>query len=202
MTTEEGRGNGSMVVGLGNPGRRYERTLHNAGFLTLDILAERMAARWKRRWRWNAQAAEFVHGNEKVRLLKPRTYMNRSGEAVAPARAYWGVVATRLLVVLDDADLETGLVRVRPGGGSGGHRGLASVMQHVGGRDFPRVRIGIGRRDGEKQESLVTHVLKPCSADLWAWMERIAGQAAEAVLFCLSDGVESAMNKFNGQRVP
>lgn len=188
-----------VVAGLGNPGKRYEKTPHNAGFLAVDELASRWSAKWRRSFRMKSRVCRARAGEIPVALLKPQTYMNNSGIAVASALRYWKVGAEDLVVVLDDADLEPGQLRVRLKGSSGGHRGLDSVIQHVGSTEFARVRVGVGRSEGNRE--LVDHVLKPLGAAGEKWMERVVMSVADAVACLLTEGGQAAMNKFNGLRV-
>ncbi|MBN1558517.1 MAG: aminoacyl-tRNA hydrolase [Lentisphaerae bacterium] len=187
-----------LVVGLGNPGRRYAGTPHNVGFMTVDRLAEGWGCRMRRSIRFSGRLGRAATGAGPVGVFKPGTYMNRSGTAVAAVMRYYRVAREALLVVSDDADLELGQLRVRPRGGSGGHRGLASVIEHVGGEGFTRVRVGIGRGSGERD--LVAHVLSSGSEEDRKRLEAMAAEAAEAVRCVLESGVEAAMNRFNGRR--
>ncbi len=189
----------NVIVGLGNPGRRYERTPHNVGFAALDVLAEQAGCRVRRSLRFRARIGKAHLAGSPVLLVKPETYMNRSGHAVVAALRYFKADRADLVLVLDDADLPVGRIRVRPKGGSGGHRGLASVIEQVGGDDFARVRIGVGRR--HEASNLVSHVLRPYGADEWAAMEKVVGCAAEAVRQIVESGTEAAMNAFNGLEV-
>ncbi len=186
----------NVIVGLGNPGRRYERTPHNVGFATVDALAERAGCRLRRSLRFRARSGKGIVAGSPVLLLKPETFMNRSGHAVVAALRYFKAQRADLVLVLDDADLPVGRIRVRPKGGSGGHRGLASVIEQVGGDDFARVRIGIGRR--HQEETLVSHVLRTYGTEEWAAMERVIRAAADAVERIVESGTEAAMNAFNG----
>ena len=184
-----------LVVGLGNPGARYARTPHNVGFEVLDALAGRCDAAFRKRWRFRARTADVVVGGRAVLLAKPQTFMNASGDAVAALARYHRLAAAEMLVVLDDADLPLGRLRVRPGGGSGGHRGLASILARVEG-EVARVRIGVGRR--EAVETLVDHVLTPWRGEAWEQAKRSVARAADAVMCAVEEGVEAAMNRFNG----
>lgn len=184
-----------VIVGLGNPGRRYENTPHNVGFAAVDALAGMLGCRMRRGLRFRARAGKAAVDTEAVHLLKPETYMNRSGAAVGPFLKYHRGGADDLLVVLDDADLELGRLRVRPAGGSGGHRGLASVIDHVGSDAFARIRIGIGRQRGGE---LVQHVLSPIGRADRPVVEQAVARAAEAALCMIREGVEAAMNRYNG----
>lgn len=186
-------------MGLGNPGRRYERTPHNVGFAVVDVLATRAAGRWRKRWRFRARTADVTIAGVPLVLVKPETFMNRSGSAAAGLLRYHKGAAGDLIVVVDDADLPVGRIRIRPRGSSGGHRGLASIADHVGSGDFPRVRIGIGRSG--HQEELVSHVLHPLAGEAWRRMETVVAHAADAVECMVASGVETAMNRFNGSEL-
>jgi peptidyl-tRNA hydrolase, PTH1 family len=187
-----------MVVGLGNPGRQYADTPHNVGFMAMDCLAERLNAGWKRSLRFRARAARAVCGGEPLLLVKPQTYMNRSGAAAGALARYHRLAPADVIVVLDDADLDAGRLRVRPRGGSGGHRGLQSLIEAWGGEDFARVRVGIGRpRDG--QDGLVDHVLSRGTQADRERLKTMAARAADAVESIVKEGAEAAMNRFNGR---
>jgi PTH1 family peptidyl-tRNA hydrolase len=184
-----------VVVGLGNPGTEYARTRHNVGFAVVDELADRLGCAVRRSFRFSAAMGKAAAGGETVLFVKPRTYMNRSGEAVAPILRFWKVAPPDLIVVLDDADLELGRLRVRAKGSSGGHRGLESVLQCVGSDAFTRVRLGIGRR--VEGRDLVEHVLTAFSREELDRMAPAIKAAADAVLCVVESGVEAAMNRFN-----
>jgi PTH1 family peptidyl-tRNA hydrolase len=187
----------SLIVGLGNPGVKYEQTRHNAGFMVVDLLARRWQARWKQEGRFCARLARAEVDGGKVILCQPQTFMNASGEAVRPLTDYYRVAHNRLLVVVDDADLPLGTVRMRPGGGVGGHHGLESITQYLGDTEYARTRLGIGRRP-EAGREITDYVLgrfQPEEAAVWGQvLERAADQAA-----CwLAEGCQPAMNRFNG----
>lgn len=184
-----------LIVGLGNPGREYERTPHNVGFAVVDALAERQPVRFKRSLRWSALVADARVGGEPVLLVKPQTYMNSSGVAVAAVVRYYKLAVGDLTVVVDDADLPVGRLRVRARGGSGGHKGLASLIAHLQDDAFARVRVGIGRARGA--EDLVDHVLAPFSAAEARELAPALERAAEAVACVVRQGVDAAMNAFN-----
>jgi peptidyl-tRNA hydrolase, PTH1 family len=169
-----------VVVGLGNPGRSYERTRHNAGYLVADELAKRHGGSWRRKKR--AEAAPVTLGN--ATLLKPTTFMNNSGSAVADYRP------EDLIVVHDDLDLEAGTVRVKFGGGAGGHNGLRSIIQRVG-NDFVRVRIGIGRPPAGV--TVTDYVL----SRMESVVRDAIPTAADAVEYVIEHSPEAAMNRFN-----
>lgn len=183
-----------IIVGLGNPGKEYEHTPHNVGFDVVDELAARWSCSLRGRIRFRARTGKARVQGEPAMLVKPAAFMNNSGRPVRALMDYQGAGPEALIVVVDDADLELGRVRVKPGGGSGGHRGLASIIEHVGTRDFVRVRLGIGRR---RDENLVRHVLKRFSTEDRARAREMARRAADAVERVVTDGVEAAMNAFN-----
>src|SRR6266567_2490372 len=140
-----------LMVGLGNPGAEYSRTRHNAGFLVVERLAEKWRAAWSYEKKFSARVARAERDGRRVLLCEPQTYMNSSGEAVGALIEYYRVPLKGLLVVVDDADLPLGEIRLRPSGSSGGHHGLESIEQHMGKRENARQRIGIGRERGARQ---------------------------------------------------
>lgn len=181
-----------VVVGLGNPGPRYAHTRHNAGFLVVDSLA--------RRWRIPMEldvSGRLRHGSGTIRdravmLMQPQTYMNCSGEPIAGAIA----ADDQVIAVFDDLDLPEGGLRVRGGGGAGGHRGVASLLEHVGDR-FLRVRVGIGRPSAG--EDVAAYVLEPLAADAAQRLADAAERAADAIECVLVEGLSAAMNRFNAR---
>lgn len=188
---------GRLIVGLGNPGHEYAGTRHNAGF----AVVERLAGEWG--WKWSLEAgfkARLARGTVmglRVWLCQPQTYMNRSGEAVGPLAKFYRIGSEQLLVVVDDADLPLGTVRLRAEGSSGGHHGLESVEQHLGTRKFVRLRLGIGRQQPNDRE-IVGHVLGRFTADEARLFREVLAHAADAAKCWLRDGVGTAMNRFNG----
>lgn len=190
-----------LVVGLGNPGERYRRTRHNAGFLALDLLAARSGA--APRLEADAWLAEADLAGERLLLVKPLSFMNRSGEPVARLLAASGGPPAGLVVVVDDVALELGTVRVRARGGDGGHNGLRSVADALGTTDFARVRIGVrdaGLPIEELPSDLAEYVLSDFPPAAATAVEAALALAADAVLCLVRDGVEAAMNGFNGRR--
>jgi PTH1 family peptidyl-tRNA hydrolase len=185
-----------LVVGLGNPGKRYANTPHNAGFVVVDHLCRHFACRLKRSWRFRARLAQHRFNQDKLLLIQPLTFMNNSGEATIACMRYYRVEIENLIVLVDDADLPLGRLRVRPGGSGGGHRGLGSIIDHLGGDAFARVRIGVGRQGSG---DLVNHVLGEWGAGDRKLMDESAARGAEAVICWLDEGVERAMNRFNGR---
>lgn len=187
----------SLVIGLGNPGREYERTRHNAGFLLVEELARAGRADWQLEKKFQSRVATVAVGGRRVLLLQPQTYMNASGEAVGSVVKFYRVNPENLLVVVDDADLPLGQIRLRPGGSSGGHHGLDSVESHLGTRDYPRLRLGIGRRESTGRE-IVGHVLGRFSEPDWKVFEQVLERAAGQTKCWLTAGIQRAMNEFNG----
>jgi len=188
----------SLIVGLGNPGDRYAQTRHNAGFLAIDRLAEQIGAPWVYEKRFDSQVARGVVGNRPVFLVKPQTYMNASGEAVGGLVQFFRIPLSGVLVLVDDADLPLGTIRLRPAGSSGGHHGLESIASHLGGQTgFARLRVGIGRVEPERRE-LTGHVLGPFDRAEWPLLKKVLDRVAEQAVCWLVSGVEQAMNQYNG----
>jgi PTH1 family peptidyl-tRNA hydrolase len=185
-----------LIVGLGNPGAEYARTRHNAGFLVAERLAERCRADWTYEKRLNARLARAERNSRRVLLCEPQTYMNSSGEAVGAVLAFYRVPLTGLLVVVDDADLPLGEIRLRPGGSSGGHHGLESIEQHLGTRDYARLRIGIGRQTGARE--ITGYVLGRFSSTEAALADRVLTVASDQAETWLEAGMQKAMSQFNG----
>jgi PTH1 family peptidyl-tRNA hydrolase len=185
-----------FIVGLGNPGAGYKRTRHNAGFLLVEKLATRWQAEWKSERKFNARLARAKYQQHPVLLCQPQTFMNASGEAVGALMKFYRLPRTRLLVVVDDADLPLGGIRLRPGGSSGGHHGLESIEQHLGSREFARLRLGIGRRDGARE--ITDYVLSRFDPAEKALVEKVLDRAAGQAECWLTGGVQKAMNQFNG----
>src|SRR3989304_1474657 len=153
-----------LIVGLGNPGTKYKDTRHNIGFMAVDSLAEANVVKLNKRGFQSGWAKGHIAGKEVV-LLKPQTYMNLSSEAVQGISGYFHIEPKDILVIYDDIDLEFGSVRIRPGGGSGGHRGMASIIEHLCANDFPRIRLGIGRPKERGQGDVADYVLSSLTPD-------------------------------------
>ena len=190
-------GNVEIIVGLGNPGREYARTRHNAGFMVVDGLAKRWRASLTGKKRFQAQVALVERDKRKLLLCRPETYMNASGEAVKALAGFYQVAPERTLVVVDDADLPIGEIRMRPRGSSGGHHGLQSVEQHLGTREFPRLRIGIGREDGARE--ITDYVLSRFSTVETELLETVLTRACDGIECWVGEGISQAMNRFNGK---
>ena len=186
-----------LVVGLGNPGPRYRRTRHNAGFRVLDAFAARVGA-GPVESRFAGRYAEGVLGGRRVGLLAPETFMNRSGESLAQALAALPIAdpSTDLLVALDDADLPLGRLRLRARGSSGGHNGLADVLERLATEAIPRLRFGIGRP--QEPRDTVDFVLEPFSPAEEEVLALALPRAADAVACFVAEGAAEAMNRFNG----
>jgi peptidyl-tRNA hydrolase, PTH1 family len=182
-----------LVAGLGNPGREYERTRHNVGWLVLDELARRHGGSW--RSKFNGSLAEIRLDDSKLALLKPETYMNESGRSVAAAARFFKVPAESLLVVHDDVDLEPGRLQARRGGGLAGHNGLRSLAQHLGTQDFLRLRIGIGRPGRGDRRPVKDWVLSPFAPEEDA--DALVARSADAVEAMVHKGLEATQQRFN-----
>jgi PTH1 family peptidyl-tRNA hydrolase len=186
-----------LIVGLGNPGREYAGTRHNIGVM----LCERLGANWKAAWnfesKFDARLASIWVGGKRVLLCEPMTFMNASGKATGAVMKFYRVEPERTLVVSDDADLPLGQIRLRASGGTGGHRGLESVWDHMGTDGFPRLRIGIGRRaDGVRE--ITGHVLGRFGADETPVLDKVLDRAARQAETWVREGIEKAMCQFNG----
>jgi PTH1 family peptidyl-tRNA hydrolase len=184
-----------MVVGLGNPGPEYAETRHNVGFRVVELLAARAGGGRFSKHKSNADVLEGRLAGRKVVLAKPRTYMNVSGGPVAGLSRYFSVPAAELVVVHDDLDLGFGVIRLKQGGGEGGHNGLRSISSSVGTRDYLRVRFGIGRPPGRQDPA--DFVLKRFSAVERKELDLAVDLAADAAEALLSDGLEPAQNRFH-----
>jgi peptidyl-tRNA hydrolase, PTH1 family len=182
-----------LVVGLGNPGPEYAGTRHNVGFMVVELLSQRHRIPIKVS-QSGARVGEGMIAGEPVALVKPLTFMNLSGRAVAPLMNRHSLPPGDLIVVYDDADLPVGRIRLRVRGSAGGHGGLKSIIASLGSSDFPRVRIGIGRSAGG---DLIDHVLSRFAAGEREMVERAVERAADAVEHVLTQGIEPAMNRFN-----
>ena len=182
-----------LVVGLGNPGREYERTRHNAGWLVLEELARRHDGSW--RSKFSGSLAEVRVGDLRLGLLKPETYMNESGRSAGAAARFFKVEPEQLLVVHDDVDLEAGRLQARAGGGLAGHNGLRSLGQHLGSQDFLRLRIGVGRPGRGDSRSVADWVLSPFAPE--DDVEAVVGEAADAVETIAADGLDAAQRNVN-----
>jgi PTH1 family peptidyl-tRNA hydrolase len=181
-----------LVVGLGNPGPRYETTRHNLGFLVADILADRIGSTFKVHKRSGAVAATGRLGGRSVVLAKPRVYMNESGRQVGPLANFYSVPPADVIAIHDELDIDFGRIRLKLGGGEGGHNGLRSVASALGTKDFQRVRVGIGRPPGRKDPA--AYVLENFTAAERPEVGLICEQAADATELLIQLGLEAAQN--------
>jgi len=182
------------IIGLGNPGPKYEKTRHNVGFMVIDELLER------HNWKLNKEKYKGSHtverlNGEKLVLLKPLTFMNLSGDAVKPLMDYYNLSPEDIVVIYDDLDLPPGKIRLRQKGGHGGHNGMRSIIDHLGTKDFPRIRIGVGRPTGSK--SVSDHVLSPFSKEESQDVTDSVKKAADACEDWLEDTFLGVMNEYN-----
>jgi PTH1 family peptidyl-tRNA hydrolase len=183
-----------LVVGLGNPGPKYQDTRHNVGYRVVDALADRLRISSFSR-EHDAQVAWTQYKNRKLGLAKPLTFMNRSGEAVAPLCDYNNLSPGDLIVVVDDLNLPVGTLRLRPKGSSGGHNGLENVANHLGTTDYPRMRVGIGDDFGRGEQS--DYVLSPFTPEQQPDVEAAIDDAVEAILTTMREDLDAAMTRFN-----
>ena len=186
----------ALVVGLGNPGEKYENTRHNVGFLTVDELAERARVPVQK-LKHRALTNTLEVGGVKVLLMKPVTYMNLSGEAVGEAARFYKLPPERVLVISDDVSLPLGKLRIRKGGSAGGHNGLKSIIQHLGTDQFPRIKVGVGQKPHPDYDMADWVLSKFAGEDLKTITEAIR-KAADAVECLIQEGPDKAMNRFNG----
>ncbi len=187
----------TIVAGLGNPGPKYELTRHNVGFLVADVLADRGAARWSVHKASKADVVETRHGGEKLIVMKPRSYMNLSGQSVGALAKYLSVPPEQVIAIHDDLDLDLGTIRLKLGGGEGGHNGLRSLTQHLGTRDYLRVRIGVGRPPGRMDAA--AYVLKPFAKAERDLLGVVVEEAADAVEALVDLGLEAAQNQVHAR---
>lgn len=184
-----------LIVGLGNPGREYRSTRHNIGFMAVDTLAKELGAGMTR-MQSKALVGQAAVDGKKVILVKPQTYMNLSGQAVASLVRFYKVPLEHLLVVHDELDLPYGTIRLRPGGGSAGARGMGSIIEKLGTQEFPRLRLGIGRPLGRMDP--VDYVLQEFSRAEQEMLPQVLERAASAARSFVEHGIQQAMNQFNG----
>ncbi|WP_267383545.1 aminoacyl-tRNA hydrolase [Cyanobacterium sp. uoEpiScrs1] len=185
-----------LIIGLGNCEAKYDKTRHNIGFKALDVLAKTWQLSFKENHRFQGLFTKgIVRGNQKVYLLKPLTYMNRSGQSVRAVSDWYNLSLTSILVIYDDMDLPVGRIRIRLGGSAGGHNGMRSVISHLGSQDFPRLRIGIGK--SYSSEETISHVLGKFTPDENNVMENVLPLVVNALSLSVEEGVEKAMNLYN-----
>ena len=183
-----------VIAGLGNPGKEYEKTRHNMGFRAIDVLSSDENIDVSRN-KFHALIGRGMINGRKVILVKPQTYMNRSGQAVREAAMYFDVAPQNLIVIYDDIDLPAGSIRIRKSGGAGTHNGMKSVVEQLGTKDFVRIRIGVG--GAENGEDLVDRVIGKVPKAEQEVLDAAAAEAAAAVKDIIKDGVDNAMNRHN-----
>jgi PTH1 family peptidyl-tRNA hydrolase len=186
-----------LIVGLGNPGRQYEKTRHNAGFLFLDRLVSDWNGDWTSEARFDGILAEISVAGDKVMLLKPNTFMNRSGQAVGKVARYYKLAPEEMLVVHDELDFEAGVIKLKKDGGHAGHNGLRDIIAHLGSKDFYRLRVGIGRPSAEKV--VADFVLSSPSKNEWDLMLSAFDVAGGYVAQMIGGDMTAAMNKLNAR---
>ena len=187
-----------ILAGLGNPGKEYESTPHSIGFEVADAVVREMAATFRKVASFKGELADGRFANGKLLVVKPMTFMNLSGDSVAPVVKYHNATAADLVVVSDDIDLPVGRIRIRKGGSAGGHNGLKSVIERLGTQDFIRLKIGVGR-DRNDRSKVIGHVLGKFDRDTRALMDsKIVPAAVKAVEQIFTEGPDAAMNVWNG----
>ena len=185
-----------LIVGLGNPGREYERSRHNTGFRALDVLADQLNCRIDRA-KFQGLYGQCTYEGRKLMLLKPQTFMNLSGKSVLPLSAYFNIPPQNIIVLFDDISLQPGRLRIRGNGSAGGHNGIKSIIAELGSQDFPRVKIGVGAKPHPDMD-LADWVLGSFSALDEKAMAVSLKNAADAALSIITEGVPEASNRFNG----
>ena len=187
-----------LIVGLGNPGREYERTRHNAGFRAIDILAGNLGCRLDKS-KFQGLYGQTTYNGMKLFLLKPQTFMNLSGRSVLQLSAYFNIPPQRIIVLFDDISLPPGRLRVRGDGSAGGHNGIKSIIAELGSQDFPRVKIGVGAKPTPEYD-LAAWVLSSFSANEEKALLPALGWAGDAALAIMDTGVSQAANRYNGKQ--
>ena len=192
------KGESWLIVGLGNPGREYERTRHNAGFRAIDILAGNLGCRLDKS-KFQGLYGQTTYNGMKLFLLKPQTFMNLSGRSVLQLSAYFNIPPQRIIVLFDDISLPPGRLRVRGDGSAGGHNGIKSIIAELGSQDFPRVKIGVGAKPTPEFD-LAAWVLSSFSASEEKALLPALGWAGDAALAIMDTGVSQAANRYNGKQ--
>jgi PTH1 family peptidyl-tRNA hydrolase len=185
-----------LIAGLGNPGRQYQSNRHNIGFMLLNRLAERLDTTFSR-MESKALVTKAKHNDHSIILAKPQTYMNLSGQSVASLVKFYKIPLENLMVVYDDVDLPFGRIRIRPSGGSAGQKGIASIIERLGTKDFPRLRLGVGRPPGTK--GAASYVLKNFTGEDADFLPHVLDRAGDAVFTFVTDDLETAMNRYNSK---
>jgi PTH1 family peptidyl-tRNA hydrolase len=184
-----------IIAGLGNPGKKYEKTRHNAGFMALDLLAEKYGFEYKK-LKFHALIADEVIGGKRCLIMKPQTMMNLSGEAILEAADYYNIPEDKIIVIFDDVSLDVGKLRIRRKGSAGGHNGIKSIISCLGSEEFPRIKIGVGKKPSPDYD-MIGWVLGEIPSEQQAAFKEKLSDVVGATEAILSDGVDSAMNSFN-----
>ena len=187
-----------LIVGLGNPGKEYEKTRHNCGYRALDILAEKIGCKVDKA-KFQGLYGQVAYGDKKLFLLKPLTYMNLSGKSVVQISAYFQIPPQRIIVLFDDISLEPGRLRIRADGSAGGHNGIKSIISEIGSQAFPRVKIGVGAKPHPEQD-LADWVLSDFSASEEKALSSALQRAADASLCIVEHGIPESANRYNGSK--
>ena len=187
---------GWLIVGLGNPGREYEKTRHNAGFRAIDVLAGKLGCKIDK-LKYQGLYCQTSYGGKKLFLLKPQTYMNLSGRSVLQLSSYFNIPPQRIIVLFDDISLAPGRLRIRADGSAGGHNGIKSIIAEIGSQEFPRVKIGVGGK-AHPDQNLADHVLSGFSAQEEKDLQSALERAADAALTVIDKGIPEAANRYNG----
>ena len=186
-----------LIAGLGNPTKEYDKTRHNVGFSVIDVLADRYRIDISEK-KHKALCGRGVIEGQKVLLLKPQTFMNLSGESIRAAADYYKIEPEEMIVIYDDISLDPGQLRIRLKGSAGGHNGIKNIIANLGTQDFPRIKVGVGAKP--PRMDLADYVLSRFGAGEQKLMEEAFGEAAEATVMMMTDGVERAMNHFNAKK--
>ena len=186
-----------IIAGLGNPTREYEKTRHNVGFEVIDVLADMLGTTVEEK-KFKGCYGRGIIGGEKVLLLKPQTFMNLSGESIRAASDFYKVDPEHIIIIYDDISLDVGQLRISNKGSAGGHNGIKNIIAHLGTQEFPRIKVGVG--DKPKKMDLADYVLSRFSKEDRAAMEDAFKEAAKAVEVMITEGMDIAMNQFNGHK--
>lgn len=188
-----------LIAGLGNPTKEYEKTRHNVGFDTIDVLADKLGVSITER-KHKALCGKAMIGTEKVLLIKPQTFMNLSGESVRDAADFYKIDPAHIIIIYDDISLEPGQLRIRTKGSAGGHNGIKNIIAQLGSQDFPRVKVGVGAKPDRMD--LAAYVLSRFSQTDRTLMEEAFRDGADAVEMMIREGAAAAMNRYNGKKNP
>jgi peptidyl-tRNA hydrolase, PTH1 family len=192
----------SLIVGLGNPGAKYAHTRHNIGFDLIDRLAQRWHISLTEQRRFQGEAGEGMAAGQRMRLLKPSTFMNKSGQSVRAVLDWYKLLPQQVLVLYDDMDLPVGKLRIRLSGSAGGHNGMRSLIAHLGTQDFPRLRVGISKAaEAGVVKDTISHVLGKFAPEELRILPEVLDMAADAVELALRQGTEKSMSLYNGRSI-